>query len=149
MTLSLCTQPLKVLTKKIPNVLPFVMPSPYNYVSFSNQLATSAIVKACSEAFAVYNMLKYSKRTMCKSLHERILHTLLAGQLLKDAYVVVKDNATFISRPATKKFVSEFMKSGNINLINDVLKTLHDCGYKLDQAYTILPFVQIPTAKLP
>ncbi|TKY45830.1 Pentatricopeptide repeat-containing protein [Spatholobus suberectus] len=70
---------------------------------------------------------------MCKSLHERILHTLLAGQLLKDAYVVVKDNATFISRPATKKFVSEFMKSGNINLINDVLKTLHDCGYKLDQ----------------
>ncbi|TKY71348.1 Pentatricopeptide repeat-containing protein [Spatholobus suberectus] len=90
-------------------------------------------INAYSEAFSVYNMLKYSKRTMCKSLHEKILHILLSGQLLKDAYVVVKDNATFISRPATKKFASEFMKSGNINLINDVLKTLHDCGYKLDQ----------------
>ncbi|KAL5176202.1 Pentatricopeptide repeat-containing protein, chloroplastic [Glycine soja] len=90
-------------------------------------------VNAYSEAFSVYNMLKYSKRTMCKSLHEKILHILLAGQLLKDAYVVVKDNAKFISRPATKKFASAFMKSGNLNYINDVLKTLHDCGYKLDQ----------------
>ncbi|RDY01840.1 Pentatricopeptide repeat-containing protein, chloroplastic, partial [Mucuna pruriens] len=99
-------------------------------------------VNAYSEAFSVYNMLKYSNRTMCKSLHEKILHVLLAGQLLKDAYVVVKssdesypiqDSATFISRPATRKFASAFMKSGNINFINDVLKTLHDCGYKLDQ----------------
>ncbi|QCD76462.1 nucleobase:cation symporter-1 [Vigna unguiculata] len=90
-------------------------------------------VNAYSEAFSVYNMLRYGKRTMCKSLHEKILYILLAGHLLKDAYVVVKDNAKFISRPATKKFAIAFMKSGNINYINDVLKTLHDSGYELDQ----------------
>lgn len=27
---------------------------------------------------------------MCKALHEKILHVLIAGSLLKDAYVVVK-----------------------------------------------------------
>ncbi|KAK7331620.1 hypothetical protein VNO80_28357 [Phaseolus coccineus] len=90
-------------------------------------------VNAYSEAFSVYNMLRYGKRTMCKSLHEKILYILLAGHLLKDAYVVVKDNAKSISRPPTKKFAIAFMKSGNINYINDVLKTLHDSGYKLDQ----------------
>ncbi|KOM54062.1 hypothetical protein LR48_Vigan09g272100 [Vigna angularis] len=90
-------------------------------------------VNAYSEAFSVYNMLRYGKRTMCKSLHEKILYILLAGHLLKDAYVVVKDNAKFISGPATKKFAIAFLKSGNINYINDVLKTLHDSGYKLDQ----------------
>ncbi|KAK7246857.1 hypothetical protein RIF29_41727 [Crotalaria pallida] len=90
-------------------------------------------VNAYSEAFSVYKMLKYSKRTMCKALHEKILRILVAGKLLKDAYVVVKDNATSISRPATKKFARVFMKLGNINLINDVLKTLHGCGFKIDQ----------------
>ncbi|KAK6156972.1 hypothetical protein DH2020_011220 [Rehmannia glutinosa] len=45
---------------------------------------------AHSEAFSVYNMLKYSKRGINKALHEKILHILLAGGLLKDAYVVVK-----------------------------------------------------------
>ncbi|KAI4296244.1 hypothetical protein L6164_036217 [Bauhinia variegata] len=90
-------------------------------------------IKAYSEAFSVYNMLKYSKRTMSNSLHEKVLHILLAGKLFKDAYVVVKDNSKFISQPAIKKFAVAFMKSGNINLINDVLKTLHGCGYKIDQ----------------
>lgn len=47
-------------------------------------------IRAYSEAYSVYNILRYSKRTMCKALHEKILHILLAGQLLKDAYVVVK-----------------------------------------------------------
>ncbi|XP_045817855.1 pentatricopeptide repeat-containing protein At1g10910, chloroplastic-like [Trifolium pratense] len=88
---------------------------------------------AYSEAFSVYNILKYSKRTICKALHEKILHILLAGKLLKDAYVVFKDNAIFISGPTTKKFASAFMKSGNINLINDVMKTLHSCGFKIGQ----------------
>ncbi|KAG8650242.1 hypothetical protein MANES_07G016500v8 [Manihot esculenta] len=46
--------------------------------------------KAHAEAFSVYTMLKYGKRTMCKALHEKILHILIAGQLLKEAYVVVK-----------------------------------------------------------
>lgn len=110
-------------------------------------------------------MLKYSKRTMCKALHEKILHILIAGRLLKDAYVVVKvfnnylfiyikilnfcfvyhlfsyaekvvslqDNAELISRPAIRKFAFEFMKSGNVNLINDVMKAIHGSGYKIDQ----------------
>lgn len=43
-----------------------------------------------SEAFSVYTMLKYSKRTMNKALHGKILHILVSGGLLKDAYVVVK-----------------------------------------------------------
>ena len=47
-------------------------------------------IRAHSQAFSVYNMLRYSKRTMCKALHEKILHILVAGRLLKDAYVVVK-----------------------------------------------------------
>ncbi|KAK4271162.1 hypothetical protein QN277_019896 [Acacia crassicarpa] len=90
-------------------------------------------VKAYQEAFSVYNILRYGKRTMCKAIHEKILHILLAGRLLKDAYVVVKDNAEFISRPAIKRFAAAFMKVGNINMINDVLKTLHGCGHKLDK----------------
>lgn len=45
---------------------------------------------AYSEAFSVYNMLKYSKRTMNRALHGKILHILLSGGLLKDAYVVIK-----------------------------------------------------------
>lgn len=47
-------------------------------------------IRAFSEAYSIYNMLRYSKRTMCKALHEKILHILVAGRLLKDAYVVVK-----------------------------------------------------------
>ncbi|KAJ0011477.1 hypothetical protein Pint_33504 [Pistacia integerrima] len=60
-------------------------------------------IRAHSEALFVYNMLRYSKRTMCKALHEKILHILTAGGLLKDAYVVVKDNSGSISRAAVKK----------------------------------------------
>ncbi|XP_050256740.1 pentatricopeptide repeat-containing protein At1g10910, chloroplastic isoform X1 [Quercus robur] len=90
-------------------------------------------IKAHSEAFSVYNMLRHSKRTMCKALHEKILHILIAGGLLKDAYVVVKDNAGLISKPAVKKFATAFLKSGNINLINDVIKAIHGSGHKIDQ----------------
>ncbi|KAF3969533.1 hypothetical protein CMV_006687 [Castanea mollissima] len=90
-------------------------------------------IKAHSEAFSVYNMLRHSKRTMCKALHEKILHILIAGGLLKDAYVVVKDNAGLISKPAIKKFATAFLKSGNINLINDVIKAIHGSGHKIDQ----------------
>lgn len=43
-----------------------------------------------SEAFSVYNMLRYSKRAMSKALHEKILHILIDGRLFRDAYVVVK-----------------------------------------------------------
>ncbi|XP_059297392.1 pentatricopeptide repeat-containing protein At1g10910, chloroplastic isoform X1 [Lycium ferocissimum] len=88
---------------------------------------------AYSEAFSVYNMLRYSKRTISKVLHENILHILIAGRLLKDAYVVVKDNAGFISQPAIKKFAVNFLRSGNVNLINDVMKAMHSSGHKIDQ----------------
>jgi len=47
-------------------------------------------IRAQAEAFSVYNMLRYSKRTICKELHEKILHILIQGNLLKDAYIVVK-----------------------------------------------------------
>lgn len=114
---------------------------------------------AHAEAFSVYNMLKYGKRTINKSLHERILHSLLAGGLLKDAYVVVKvcnyvgttfvgislhvvlhfwaphifqDNAKLISQHSIKKFATSFMDKGNINLVNDVIKSLHSNAYKID-----------------
>ncbi|KAL6517711.1 hypothetical protein OROMI_033412 [Orobanche minor] len=85
------------------------------------------------EAYSVYNMLRYSKRIINKALHEKILHILLAGGLLKDAYVVVKDNAKLISQPAIKKFATSFMRSGNLNLVNDVIKTIHNSGNKIDQ----------------
>lgn len=88
---------------------------------------------AHSEAFSVYNMLRYSKRTISNALHENILHILIAGRLLKDAYVVVKDNAGFISQPAIKKFSVNFMRSGNVNLINDVMNAMHSSGHKIDQ----------------
>lgn len=90
-------------------------------------------MKAHVEAFSVYNMLRYSKGTMCKALHEKILHILIAGRLLKDAYVVVKDNGELISAPSMKKFATIFLKSGNINSMNDVLKMIHGFGCKIDQ----------------
>ncbi|RZC54500.1 hypothetical protein C5167_013347 [Papaver somniferum] len=90
-------------------------------------------VGAAAEAFAVYNILRYSKRALCRALHGRILNILISGGLLKDAYVVVKDNAEQISRSSLKKFALSFMKSGNVNLINDVVKVLHNSGYKIDQ----------------
>ncbi|XP_015893655.2 pentatricopeptide repeat-containing protein At1g10910, chloroplastic [Ziziphus jujuba] len=90
-------------------------------------------IRASSEAFSVYNMLRYSKRTMCKALHEKILHILIAGRLFKEAYVVVKDNGDLISKPAIMKFATAYMKFGNINLINDVVKLIHGFGCKIDQ----------------
>ena len=53
-------------------------------------------IKAHAEAFSVYSMLKSSKRTMSKAFHEDILHILIAGRLLKDAYVVVKVCCTLL-----------------------------------------------------
>lgn len=90
-------------------------------------------MRAFSEAYSIYNMLRYSKWTMCKALHEKILHILVAGRLLKDAYVVVKDNPGLISKLAIMKFATAFMKLGNINLINDVLKAIDGSGCKIDQ----------------
>ncbi|KAH9751672.1 pentatricopeptide repeat-containing protein [Citrus sinensis] len=84
-------------------------------------------MRAHSEALSVYNMLRYSKRSICKALHEKILHILISGKLLKD------DNSDSISHPAIKKFASAFVRLGNINLINDAMKAIHATGYRIDQ----------------
>ncbi|KAJ7968073.1 Pentatricopeptide repeat-containing protein [Quillaja saponaria] len=116
----------------------------------SSLMSSLGKIRAQSEAFSVYNMMRYSKRPMCKALHEKIVYILIEGRLLKDAYVVVKDNAKFISPPVIKKFVTTFMKSGNINLINDIMKTVHGCGYKIDQdlfCLAILRYIEQPDKK--
>lgn len=107
-------------------------------------------MNAYSEAFSVYNMLRYSKRNMCKALHEKILHILISGRLYKEAYVVVKDNAGSISKQAVRKFATAFMKSGNVNLINDVLKVIHASGNKIDQKLfnmAVSRFIVLPEKK--
>ncbi|KAK3161032.1 hypothetical protein QOZ80_1BG0070760 [Eleusine coracana subsp. coracana] len=86
-----------------------------------------------SEAFSVYNMLRYSKRIVPKSLHEKALGILVSAGLLKDAYVIVKDNAELISPRSLEKFAKSFMASGNINLINDVMKALNHSGWRISQ----------------
>lgn len=90
-------------------------------------------VGAHSEAFSVYNIMRISETATCYVLHEKILPILIAGELLEDAYVVVKENSKLISPGAVKKFLTAFMKSGNINSIKDVLETIHISGYQIDQ----------------
>lgn len=87
-----------------------------------------------SESFSVYNMLRYSNRNVCKALHETMLKILVEAGLLTYAYVIVKeqDNTEMISTPSLEKFAASFMKSGNINLINDVVKTFHRLGHNVD-----------------
>jgi pentatricopeptide repeat protein len=75
-----------------PRALPVHIISYYQYMQ---ELCTSVMIdlgKAGfpSEAFAVYNMLRYSHRNMRKSLHENILRILVRAGLLKDAYLVIK-----------------------------------------------------------
>ncbi|GJM94146.1 hypothetical protein PR202_ga10763 [Eleusine coracana subsp. coracana] len=86
-----------------------------------------------SEAFSVYNMLRYSKRIVPKSLHEKALGILVSAGLLKDAYVIVKDNAELIPPRSLEKFAKSFMASGNINLVNDVMKALNRSGWRISQ----------------
>lgn len=101
------------------------------------ELCTSLILQlgragSPSEALSVYNMLRYSKRKLCKSLHEKVLDILVAAGLLKEAYVIMKDNAELIPMHTLEKFAIAFVRSGNINLINDVLKAFHRSGCTLD-----------------
>lgn len=46
--------------------------------------------------------------------------------------IVEQDNAEVIPMHSLEKFAIAFMKSGNINLINDVVKALHRFGYRID-----------------
>ncbi|XP_078431990.1 pentatricopeptide repeat (PPR) superfamily protein [Wolffia australiana] len=102
------------------------------------ELCSSLIVElgqsgAASEAFSVYNMLRYGKTKPRKSIHETILNILIRAKLFKNAYVVMKDNAEDISVPSLDKFALSFMQAGNINMINDVLKALHRAGRGVNQ----------------
>ncbi|GJN18643.1 hypothetical protein PR202_gb05824 [Eleusine coracana subsp. coracana] len=78
-------------------------------------------------------LIRYSKRIVPKSLHEKALGILVSAGLLKDAYVIVKDNAELISPRSLEKFAKSFMASGNINLINDVMKALNHSGWRISQ----------------
>lgn len=98
-------------------------------LSLITQLANAG---SPSESYSVYNMLRYSNRNVSKSLHEKILNILVEAGLMKDAYVVMKDNMEIISTPSLEKFATSFMKSGNINLINDVIKAFHRLGNNVD-----------------
>ncbi|XP_042461608.1 pentatricopeptide repeat-containing protein At1g10910, chloroplastic isoform X1 [Zingiber officinale] len=103
-----------------------------------------------SEAFSIYNMLRYSKRTLCKSLHQRMFSILVRAGLLKDAYVVMKDNSQSLSAKSLEKFAMSFMKSGNINLINDVLKALHRSGFQIGSdvfSTTVSRYIATPAKK--
>ncbi|XP_010681791.3 pentatricopeptide repeat-containing protein At1g10910, chloroplastic isoform X1 [Beta vulgaris subsp. vulgaris] len=99
----------------------------------SSLLLQLGSVGAHSEAFSVYMILVSGEKAICKTLHEKILHILIAGKHLENAFVVVKDSARFISPPAAKKFLGAFMKSGNIDLLNDAVEAIHDSGHKIDQ----------------
>ncbi|KAH9751627.1 pentatricopeptide repeat-containing protein [Citrus sinensis] len=44
-----------------------------------------------------------------------------------------EDNSDSISHPDIKKFASAFVRLGNINLVNDVMKAIHATGYRIDQ----------------
>ena len=45
----------------------------------------------------------------------------------------LQDHAKFISSKALKKFLGVFLRSGNINLIYDVVEVIHGSGHKIDQ----------------
>uniref|UniRef100_A0ACD5TQ13 Uncharacterized protein n=1 Tax=Avena sativa TaxID=4498 RepID=A0ACD5TQ13_AVESA len=103
-----------------------------------------------SEAFSVYCMMRYSKRTVCKSLHEKVLGILVPAGLLKDAYIVIKDNSDLISPRSLENFAGQFMTSGNINLINDVMKALNHSGWRISQdifGRAIQRYIQKPDKK--
>lgn len=48
----------------------------------------------------------------------------------------LQDNAELISKPAIRKFAISFMRNGNINLVNDVIKSIHNSDYEIDQVVT-------------
>ncbi|KNA15056.1 hypothetical protein SOVF_101710 [Spinacia oleracea] len=105
---------------------------PEEEVLYSLALQLSS-VGAHSEAFSIYEILIYSEKAICNTLHEKILYILIAGQLLENAFVVVKDNAKFLSPEAVQKFLGAFIRFGDVNLINDALEAIHSSGYNIDQ----------------
>lgn len=99
----------------------------------SSLLLQLGSVGAHCEAFSVYKILLSSEKAICKTLHEKILYILLAGQDLENAFAVVKENAKFLPPEAVKKFLGAFMRSSKINLMNDAVEAIHSSGHKIDQ----------------
>ncbi|KAK1305196.1 Pentatricopeptide repeat-containing protein [Acorus calamus] len=102
------------------------------------------------KAFSVYNMLRYSKRNLSNSLHERMLKILVSAKHLKEAYLVMKDNAELISGSSLEKFMMSFMKLGNINMINDVVKAFHSSGRRVGMEVfrlAVTRYVSLPEKK--
>jgi hypothetical protein len=55
-----------------------------------------------------------------------------------------QDNAEQISPPTLEKFARYFMASGNINLINDVMKALNRSGWRISQVMILHLFLLFP-----
>ncbi|KAG5563741.1 hypothetical protein RHGRI_000071 [Rhododendron griersonianum] len=85
------------------------------------------ITGALSEAFSVYNMLRYSKRTISKALHEKILNILIGGRLLEEAYVVVKG----LFHVAVTRYIAEPEKK---DLLLQLLQWMPGQGYVVDSS---------------
>ncbi|KAG0485073.1 hypothetical protein HPP92_008950 [Vanilla planifolia] len=116
-------------------------------LSLISQLAKAGFP---SESFSVYNMLRFSNRNVNKSIHETVLNILVGAGLLKDAYVIMKDNMELISKSSLNKFATSFMKLGNINLINDVIKAFYRGGRTIDSEIfqmAISRFIEKPKKK--
>ncbi|KAG0486844.1 hypothetical protein HPP92_008939 [Vanilla planifolia] len=94
-------------------------------------------------------MLRFN-RNVDKSIHETVLNILVGAGLLKDAYVIMKDNMELISKSSLNKFATSFMKLGNINLINDVIKAFYRGGLTIDSEIfqmAISRFIEKPKKK--
>lgn len=50
-----------------------------------------------------------------------------------------------ISPASLEKFAKTFMVSGNINLINDVMKALNRSGWRISQVMILVPVVSFDT----
>ncbi|KAK9676336.1 hypothetical protein RND81_11G070200 [Saponaria officinalis] len=90
-------------------------------------------VGAHSEAYIVYNVLRNSGQAIQEPLNRKMLHILISGNLLEEAYEVIKDNARLMSPLAVERFLGAFMRSGNVNLINEVLEAVNVSGHVINQ----------------
>lgn len=66
-----------------------------------------------------------------------IFNSLLVLLTYIESTHILQDNAKLISQSAIKKFATSFMRKGNINLVNDVFKSIHSSGYKIDQVIVV------------
>ncbi|KAK9162233.1 hypothetical protein Syun_003135 [Stephania yunnanensis] len=80
---------------------------------------------APSEAFSVYNMLRFSKRTICGRLRKHIVHELCNADLLNQIYCGVTRNEILSSKPIMRKLCISTLGGGNKRLLNTHLTAGH------------------------